>query len=150
MTTSYLTYDYYTITLQLLSIPVLRRLATSLQAPNIYPVGCRPKGFGARPILAYIYIYTHIIYIYIYIHRYTHNIHICIYIYREREREIDRYRYICCQPRGGEAARFAWHYLSNGTCLIRPLSFHACLVASRSAIVCYVIRHSRRKPALAK
>ena len=33
------------------------------------------------------------------------------------------------------------HYLSNATCLRRPRLLHACLVVSRIAILCNIIRH---------
>ena len=43
-----------------------------------------------------------------------------------------------------------WHYLSNATCLTRHRLFYALLVASRITVICKIVRHFWRKPALDK
>ena len=60
------------------------------------------------------------------------------------------YIYIYIQP-AAAAGSIGWHYSSNATCLtllVRLL--YARSVASRSTIMCYILRKSRRKPALDK
>ena len=56
----------------------------------------------------------------------------------------DRWRH----PR--KLARLGWHCLSKATCLIRPHLFYACFVVSRLTMICYILRHVWRKPALYK
>ena len=43
---------------------------------------------------------------------------------------------------------FGWHYLSNATCLIWHHLLYACFLMSRITIVCHIIRHFWRTPAL--
>ena len=43
-----------------------------------------------------------------------------------------------------------WHYLSNATCLMQPRLFYAFLVVSRITIICHILRHFWRTPALDK
>ena len=43
-----------------------------------------------------------------------------------------------------------WHYLSNATCLMRPRLFRAFFVPSMSTIMCYILHHCWRTPALDK
>ena len=43
-----------------------------------------------------------------------------------------------------------WHYLSNATCLMRPRLFYVRFVVSRITILCYIVRHVWRQPALDK
>ena len=48
------------------------------------------------------------------------------------------------------APSFGWHYLSNATRLMRPRSFYAMFIVSRTTIVRNIIRHSWRTHALDK
>ena len=93
----------------------------------------------------HVYIHIHI-YIYIYMHTHAHVIHMCMYVMIL----ITNITFIILRELAEGRAKLGRRYLPSATCLLRPQLCYACFVVSRITIICCMIRHVRRPPALDK